>query len=180
MHNGQLKPGYNVQIGVNSECITGIDVFSDRNDVHTLQPILKKMERFHQTRYEEVVADAGYESLENYLYLDRTGQYCFIKPTNHDQKKKNKFKKQIGRMENMTYQAEDDSFICTQGRTLSLRREYTERQDGQLVTTAWYRCEDCTGCPCRSQCCRAKDENKPKELVLKKTFWENEPRLRKI
>ena len=28
MRNGQLKPGYNVQIGVNSEYITGIEVFS--------------------------------------------------------------------------------------------------------------------------------------------------------
>ena len=26
--------------------------------------------------------------------------------------------------------------------------------------------------PCRPQCCRAKDPTKPKEIVLKKTFWE--------
>ena len=91
MRNGQLKPAYNVQIGVNSEYMTGIDLFSDRNDVKTLRPFLHRMEQFHQTRYEEVVADAGYESLENYLYLDSTGQTCFIKPTNHDQKKKKNF-----------------------------------------------------------------------------------------
>ena len=103
MRNGQLKPAYNVQIGVNSEYITGIDVFSDRNDVKTLRPFLRRMEQFHQARYEEVVADAGYESMENYLYLDSTGQTCFIKPTNHDPKKKKNFKKQIGRIENMSY-----------------------------------------------------------------------------
>ena len=45
-------------------------------------------------------------------------------------------------------------------------------QDGQLVSTAWYRCEDCSECPCRVQCCRAKDLNKPKEIMLQKTFWE--------
>lgn len=39
MRNGQLKPAYNVQIGVNSEYITGIELFSDRNDVKTLQPL---------------------------------------------------------------------------------------------------------------------------------------------
>jgi hypothetical protein len=174
MRNGQLKPAYNVQIAVNSEYITGMEVFSDRNDVKTLKPFLHRVERFHQARYEEVVADAGYESLDNYLYLESTGQMCFIKPANHDQKKSGKFKKQIGRIENMVYDPEDDCFTCAQGRKLAWRRECIEEQNGQFVTTAWYRCEDCSGCPCRGQCCRTKDAEKPKTLVLKKTFWEKQ------
>ena len=172
MRNGQLKPGYNVQIAVNSEYITGIEAFSDRADARTLKPFLRRLERFHQTRYEEVVTDAGYESLDNYLYLESTGQTCFMKPTNYDQKKSRKFQKQVGRVENMAYDPEEDSFTCAQGRKLTLRRECTEQREGQLVSTAWYRCEDCTGCPCRSQCCRAKNPTQPKELRLQKTFWE--------
>ena len=172
MRNGQLKPGYNVQIAVNSEYITGLEVFSDRTDVKTLRPMLNTLSRWHQARYEEVVADAGYESLENYLYLERSGQMCFIKPTNCDQKKTSKFRKQVGRIENMEYDPEADCFTCAQGRKLYLRRETTQVQDGQLVSTAWYRCEDCSECPCRVQCCRARDLNKPKEIVLHKTFWE--------
>ena len=172
MRNGQLKPGYNVQIGVNSEYITGIEVFSDRNDVKTLRPMLRRMERFHQARYEEVTADAGYESLDNYLYLDTMGQTCFIKPANHDQKKSKKFKKQIGRAENMTYDPDEDCFTCTQGRRLPLRRECSEWKDGQLVSSSWYRCENCVGCPCRAQCCRTKNVDRPKEIKLQKTFWE--------
>ena len=172
MRNGQLKPGYNVQIGVNSEYITGLDVFSDRADVKTLRPMLNKLARWHQTRYEEVVADAGYESLENYLYLEQNGQTCFIKPTNYEQKKSKKFHKQIGRVENMTYHREEDCFTCAQGRKLTLRRECMEVKDSRLVSTARYQCEDCRGCPHRAQCCRAKDPDKPKEIVLQKTFWE--------
>lgn len=172
MRNGQLKPAYNVQIAVNSEYITGVGVFSDRNDVKTLQPFLHSVERYHQCRYEQVVVDAGYESLENYLYLESTGQMCFIKPTNYDQQKKGKFKKQIGRVENMSYDQERDCFICAEGRTLSLRREMSEILNGHLVTTAWYRCESCADCPCRAQCCRAKDLEQPKEIMLRKTFWE--------
>ena len=87
MRNGQLKPGYNVQIAVNSEYITGIEAFSDRSDVRTLRPFMRRMERFHGVRYEEVAADAGYESLDNYLYLESNGQTCFIKPANYDQKR---------------------------------------------------------------------------------------------
>ena len=176
MRNGQLKPGYNVQLAVNSEYITGIEAFSDRSDVKTLKPFLQRLEEFHHTRYEEVVADAGYESLENYLYLDSTDQVCFIKPTNYDQKKSKKFQKQIGRVENMAYDPEEDCFTCAQGRKLPLFRERTEEKDGQLVSTAWYRCESCAGCPCRSQCCRAKNPEQPKELCLQKTFWEKRAR----
>ena len=90
MRNGQLKPGYNVQIAVNSEYITGIEAFSDRTDVRTLRPMLEQLSQWHRTRYEEVVTDAGYESLENYLYLEQNGQMCFIKPTNYDQKRTKK------------------------------------------------------------------------------------------
>lgn len=172
MRNGQLKPAYNVQIAVNSEYITGIELFSQRSDVKTLKPFLHRVEQFHQARYEEVTADAGYESLDNYLYLESTGQTCFIKPTNYEQKKSRKFRKQIGRIENMAYDPEEDCFTCSQGRRLPVRRESTEEREGQFVTTAWYRCERCQGCPCRSQCCRAKDLDKPKEIVLQKTFWE--------
>ena len=65
-----------------------------------------------------------------------------------------------------------DAFICAYGKKLSLRRETTELVQGRPVTTSWYRCEDCTNCPHRSACCQAKDLAKPKEVVLKKTFWE--------
>ena len=179
MRNGQLKPGYNVQIAVNSEYITGIEAFSDRTDVKTLRPMLSTLSRRHQARYEEVVTDAGYESLENYLYLEQNGQMCFIKPTNYEQKKTKKFQKQVGRIENMKYDPEEDSFTCAQGRKLTLRRESTEVKGGQFVSTAWYRCEDCGRCPHRAQCCRAKDQDKPKELMLRKTFWEKREQAEK-
>ena len=172
MRNGQLKPGYNVQAAVNSEFITGIDVFSNRTDFGTLISLLRTMQKRHGAKYEEVTADAGYESLDNYLYLEQNGQTSFIKPSNYEQKKSKKFKKQIGRIENMTYDAEEDCFTCTQGRKLLLRRECTEEKDGSFVTTAWYRCEDYRGCLSREACCKARDTDQPKELMLKKTFWE--------
>ena len=72
----------------------------------------------------------------------------------------------------MEYDLEADCFTCAQGRKLYLRREPIEVRDGQLVSTAWYRCEDCGGGSHRAQCCRTKNSDRPKEIVLKKTFWE--------
>lgn len=51
MRNGQLKSGYNVQIAVNSEYITGLEAFPDRTDVRTLRPMLEKLSQQHQARY---------------------------------------------------------------------------------------------------------------------------------
>ena len=86
---------------VNSKYITRVEVFSDRTDVRTLPPMLNTLSWWHQTGYEEVVTDAGYESMENYLYLDQNRQMYFIKPTNHSQKKSRKFQKQVARIKNM-------------------------------------------------------------------------------
>ena len=172
MRNGQLKPGYNVQIGVNSEYITGIEVYSDRTDYGTMVPFMRTMQKKHGKKYKSTTADAGYERFYNYLFLEANGQLSFIKPANYEQQKSSSFKKQIGRMENMTYDAEEDSYTCAQGRKLYLRRECTELKNGRYITTAWYRCESCVGCPVREKCCQAKDTVQPKELRVNKTLQE--------
>ncbi len=172
MRNGQLKPGYNVQIGVNSEYITGIDAFTNRTDYGTMVPFMKTMQQKHGKKYKSVTADAGYERFNNYLFLEDNGQLSFIKPANYEQQKSSSFKKQIGRMENMAYDAEADSYTCSQGRKLNLRRECTELENGRNITTAWYRCESCADCPVREKCCQAKDTSQPKELRVNKTFQE--------
>ena len=126
MRNGQLKPAYNVQIAVNSEYIIGVEVFSNRTDFGTLAPFLQQLKHRHGQKYAEVTADAGYKSLENYLYLEENGQFSFIKPANYESKRRKSFQQKIGRIGNMDYDADGDCFICAQGRKPYLRRESTE------------------------------------------------------
>jgi transposase len=125
MRNGQLKPGYNVQIAVNSEYITGVAAFSNRTDSGTLQPFLKRLQQWHGKKYRDIVADAGYESVDNYLFLEENGQISFIKPINYETQKTKKFKSQIGRRENMQYDELEDCYICAAGRKLNFRKEST-------------------------------------------------------
>ena len=84
MRNGQFKPAYNVQIAVNGEYITGVDAFSDRTDFGTLVPFLKTLQRRYGKKYASETADAGYERLGNYLFLESNGQMSFIKPANYE------------------------------------------------------------------------------------------------
>jgi len=80
MRNAQLKPGYNVQIAVDSEYIVAADIFSDRNDVWTLVPFLKTIEEKLEYRYPSVTTDSGYESEEEYEHLKKNHQIPYIKP----------------------------------------------------------------------------------------------------
>lgn len=80
MQNAQLKPAYNVQIAVESEYVTGVGIFQDRNDIATLIPMLNEMKEKLGRTYTNVIADSGYESEKNYLYLEQKGQRPFIKP----------------------------------------------------------------------------------------------------
>ena len=46
MKNGQLKPGYNLQIGVISEYICAYEIFPNPSDSKTLIPFLDKDIKF--------------------------------------------------------------------------------------------------------------------------------------
>ena len=171
MRNGQLKPAYNIQVCVNSEFITGIGVYADRNDVTTFQSFVDTLTEKHGQRYEIALADAGYESLTNYRFLDSAGIASFIKPSNYEQMKTRKFKKQIGRRENMTYEEDGDYYICANLQRLVFIREhiFTPKNGGEQ-TNRVYRCENCEGCPLRQECCKSKDSNKPKEIEVNTEF----------
>ena len=44
------------------------------------------------------MADAGYESEENYVYLEKNKQNSFIKPQTYESMKKARFKKNISKL----------------------------------------------------------------------------------
>lgn len=90
MKNGQLKPGYNVQISVEAEYIVHVGIFSDATDVTTLIPFLTSIEDRLSKKYEQIITDAGYEREENYVYLKKNNQKAFIKPPHYEQAKTKK------------------------------------------------------------------------------------------
>lgn len=74
MRNGQLKPGYNVQIGVECEYIVGIGLFANPRDTTTLIPFLERIRKNTGKKYLNIIADAGYASEEIYTYLEENEQ----------------------------------------------------------------------------------------------------------
>lgn len=103
MGNGQLKPAYNLQHGVDSEYITWLTIGPQPTDTTTLIPFLKDAQEHLKFKYKNITADAGYESEENYLFLEANGQLSYIKPANYEISKTRKYKNDIGKIENMEY-----------------------------------------------------------------------------
>ena len=132
MKNGQLKPAYNMQIGVEGEYIVGVDVSSERSDQLTLIPFLDKIKEGLPVKYENVIADAGYESKENYKYLAEHNQTAYIKPQNYEKSKSKKFKNNISKRENMNYNPDEDYYICANGKKRMNRSIQVEGAFGVL------------------------------------------------
>ena len=169
MRNAQLKPGYNVQFGVEGEYITGIYVSSDRNDQLTLLPLLENMEE-HQVEYEDVTADAGYESEENYTYFEARGKDCYIKPQNYERSKTKKYKSNMALRENMAYDPERDEYTCQAGQKLRVKHVgIRKNKNGFESEITYYVCDDCSGCPHKKNCTRAKGN---RQLHVSKKFIE--------
>ena len=99
MKNGQLKPGYNLQIATENQFVLHYDVFSNPTDTKTLLPLLETYPHELKT----VVADAGYGSEENLLRLDEKEVKYLIKYAMFDQEQKRGYKQSARNLANWHY-----------------------------------------------------------------------------
>ena len=167
MRNAQLKPGYNIQFGVEGEYITGVSVSSERSDQLTFIPFMENL-RNHGIEYRDVTADAGYESEENYSYFEAIETECYIKPQNYERSKTKKFKSNMALRENMPYDPVLDEYTCQAGQ--KIRARYVGKQktkSGYEREVTYYECDDCSQCPFKKKCTRAKGNRK---LQVSKKF----------
>lgn len=176
MGNGQLKPAYNLQHGVDSEYITWLTVGPQPTDTTTLIPFLKDADAHLKFKYKNITADAGYESEENYMFLEKNGQLSYIKPSNYEISKTRKYKHNIGKLENMKYDTQADVYTCRNGKRLKAESiRHSKSKTGYVSEKTIYKCEDCKECPYKGECikgnnCKTPLEERTKILQVAKTF----------
>lgn len=148
MRNSQLKPGYNIQIGVEGGYIVGMDIFSERSDQMTFIPFSDKLAEKLPQRH---------ESEENYIYLDSNHQKPYIKPHTYEITKSKNFKKKIEKRENMGYDEVLDGFLCHNKRRLKFVDTIKKKsKSGYESMVKVYECENCEDCQYKSRCTKAK------------------------
>lgn len=176
MGNGQLKPAYNLQHGIDSEYVTWITIGPQPTDTTTLIPFLKEAENYLDFKYTNIVADAGYESEENYLFIEANQQISFIKPSNYEISKTRKYQQDIGRIDNMTYFENDDYYVCQNDKRLQMEYvKHSKSKTGYVSEKSIYKSEDCTSCPYKGECikgnnCKTPLEDRTKILQVAKIF----------
>ncbi len=174
MKNGQLKPGYNVQIATEGQYALAYDIFPNPTDTRTLIPFLDKIESqfFQLPKY--IVADAGYGGEANYIdIIENRNRIPLITYNNYLREQKRKYKKDRFNTANWDYNEEHDYYVCPNGQKLTFQY-HSHRTDryGFKRKLKVYQSENCDGCPLRTFCTKAKEGNNRK-LYVNET-WEKQ------
>ncbi|MFD0675245.1 IS1182 family transposase [Cohnella sp. GCM10027633] len=156
MRNGQLKPGYNVQIGTEEQFIVGYSLHQRPTDTRCLKPHLEKVKKALGKLPGTVIADAGYGGEENYAYLESENLEAVVKYGTYHKEKSKAWQRDISKIDNWQYDEAEDSWTCASGRKLVFRYESTEKTDsGFEVRKRHYRSLSCEGCPLKSICTKS-------------------------
>ena len=143
MRNGQLKPAYNIQLASSSGFIIGENVSHHPSDMNTLKPFLNKLLKNYPNKLNKIVADAGYESEENYVLLAENKLASYIKPSNYEKSKTRKYKKEEKFRKSLIYDDIEDKYISEEGKEfIRCADRYRKRKSRYVTTTKVYRCFD--------------------------------------
>ncbi|OIJ11841.1 DDE transposase [Anaerobacillus alkalilacustris] len=174
MQNGQLKAGYNVQIATEGQYALAYSLFSNPTDTRTLIPFLDEIEQHYFELPKHIVADAGYGSEQNYDdILSRRKREALITYNLYLKEQKKKYKQNEFNPDNWHYDEEKDEYTCPNQQRLAFKY-HSVRTDksGFMRELKIYECEECSGCPLRSLCTKAKEGNNRKLMVNEK--WEQQ------
>lgn len=157
MQNGQLKPAYNTQISTEDQFITHYSIHQTAGDSTTLPAHLESFEQAYQTQSEQVIADAGYGSEENYELMEAKGIAAYVKYNYFHKEQKRKQQHNPFLVQNLYYNEKDDFYVCPMGQHLN--RTGTGKRissNGYQAQVVYYEARRCEGCPMQGMCHKAK------------------------
>jgi len=153
MMNGQLKPAYNSQISTNNQFILNYTVHQTTTDTVTFKEHIEEFPTLYNMLPEEVTADAGYGSEENYEYAEQMNIEAFIKYNYFHKEQTKKWLNDISKSENYFYNHQQDCLYCPMGqKMLRIDTKTTTTKTGYKQTIARYQAQNCEGCSLRPAC----------------------------
>lgn len=153
MNNGQTKPGYNIQISTENQFITNYGIYWRPTDQGTLIPFLTTFSDRYGKQSDEVCADSGYGSEQNYAHMINNGIVPYVKYNMFHAEERRKYKNNPFLIQNMYYNADENYYVCPMGQHIVHISDVKSRSDlGYESTVSKYRAHDCTRCPLRGMC----------------------------
>jgi transposase len=159
MKNGQLKPGYNVQVSTSNQFIVNYTIHPNPTDTTTLPTHLVQHETSFGDAPKVLTADAGYGSEENYTLLEQKGIIPFVKYSMFDkQQDENHNSKHPFTADKLFYNQEKDCYICPMGQQMDYIGSTTKKTStGFVQTLKRYQAKNCHTCPLNGACHKSKD-----------------------
>ena len=178
MLNGQLKPGYNVQISTENQFITNFGIYQRPTDTLTMISYLESFKARYGMQSEEIVADSGYGSEENYEYMFSNGMTPYVKYNMFHVEQRRGYRNNPFRVSNLFYNPDDDFYVCPMGQKLKfIRQEKRYTASGYQQTVSVYRACRCEGCPLRGQCHKSKRD---RQIEVNHTLDDYKARAREL
>lgn len=161
MRNGQLKPGYNVQISTNNQFIVNYSIHQNPTDTKTLIPHNEQHRNLYGTAPDVQVADAGYGSEQNYQYLNDQRTEAYIKHNYFDKEQKKNYEPgHPFAPEYLHYNEQKDEYVCPLGQPMKCVGEHQQQSQGFTKIYKHYQAANCNGCPMRGACHKQKGNRK--------------------
>lgn len=154
MLNGQLKPGYNVQLSTNDQFILCYSLHQQANDYNTLPEHLTRFEKMHGCLPEDLTADAGYGSLENYELLAQKEVNAYVKYPLFN--KEQQASLPDFHSSTLHYNEKSDCYYCPMGQPMTKTHSFIK--DGKNIIS--YQAQNCNGCPLNGACHKNKGNRK--------------------
>ncbi len=178
MLNGQLKPGYNVQISTENQFITNFGIYQRPTDTLTMIDYLESFKVRYGQQSEVIVADSGYGSEENYEYMFRNGMTPYVKYNMFHVEQRRSYRNNPFRVSNLFYNPDDDFYVCPMGQKMKfIRQEKRYTASGYQQTVSVYRARRCEGCPLRGQCHKSKRD---RQIEVNHTLDDYKARAREL
>ena len=164
MQNGQLKPAYNAQISTENQFIVSYTIHQETNDFNTLKRHLENFKKLFGKKklgeLEELTADAGYGSEQNYELLEQNNITPYVKYNTFDKEQDAPYqaKHKTFSKENLHYNQEKDYYVCAMGQKMEKTHESTRKtKTGYPQKLSHYQAKNCDGCPIRGVCHSSKE-----------------------
>ena len=154
MRNGQLKPGYNVQISTNNQFIASYSVHQNTTDTKTLVTHICQHIKNFKIKPANITADAGYGSEQNYEWLENNRITAYVKHGQFDRQQNEKIRSKTPYApDKLRYDAQNDLYLCPSGKPMiKIGERVKANRSGFAQTYTEYRTKKCWGCPLKEQC----------------------------
>ncbi len=158
MMNGQLKPGYNLQASTSGHYLVNYTLGQTTTDTNLLKNHLEKHVENYGQMPENITADAGYGSEENYQYLEENKIEAFVKYNYFEKEQTSKKHQQNPFLaDNLYYNQEKDTYYCPIGQPMkNIGTKQRTTANGYKQKLKLYQAVNCQNCPMRSRCHKAK------------------------